>query len=82
MTAARRFKQECSILRVIKHPNIVQYLGTYKDPETYLQVLIMELLDGNLTQLLEQSKEPLPYNTQVNLCHDIALNCPYLPPLK
>ena len=48
---------------VIKHPNIVQYLGTYKDPETYLQVLIMELLDGNLTQLLERSKDPLPYHT-------------------
>ena len=41
MTAARQFEQECSILRVIKHPNIMQYLGTYKDPETYLQVLII-----------------------------------------
>ena len=35
-------------------------------------------MDRNLTQLLEQSKEPLPYHTQVNLCHDIALALTYL----
>ena len=56
MTAMRRFQQECSFLSAIRHPNIVQYLGSYQDPETRLPVLLMELMDYSLTQLLAQSQ--------------------------
>lgn len=38
----------------------------------------MELMEQSLTQYLGQSKEPLPYHTQVNICHDIALVLSYL----
>ena len=27
-----QFEQECRFLRMIKHPNIVQFLGTVRDP--------------------------------------------------
>ena len=74
----KRFEQECSFLETISHPNIVQYLGTTKDPETKLTMLVMELMDENLTQFLGQSNEPLAYYIQVNLCHDIALALTYL----
>ena len=30
----RRFEEECRFLSRVNHPNIVQYLGTYHDPET------------------------------------------------
>ena len=56
----------------------MQYLGLYQDPETQLPVLLMELMDDSLTQFLERSQEPLPYHTQVNICHDIALALAYL----
>ena len=78
MTIMRRFQQECSFLSAIRHPNIVQYLGSYQDPETQLPVLLMELMDGSLTKFLEQSQEPLLYHIQVDLCHDIALALAYL----
>ena len=78
MTIMRRFQQECSFLSAIRHPNIVQYLGSYQDPETQLPVLLMELMDGSLTKFLEQSQEPILYHTQVDLCHDIALALAYL----
>ena len=78
MTIMRRFQQECSFLSAIRHPNIVQYLGSYQDPETQLPVLLMELVDNSLTQFLEQSEEQLPYHTQVNICHDIALALAHL----
>ena len=78
MTVMRQFQQECSFLSEIRHPNIVQYLGSYRDPETRLPVLLMELMDENLTHFLEQSQEPLPYHTQVNICHDVALALAYL----
>ena len=78
MSIMKRFQQECSVLSALRHPNIVQYLESYQDPETQLPVLLMELMDANLTQFLQQSQEPLPYHTQVNICHDIALALVYL----
>ena len=74
----RKFEQECRLLSAIKHPHIVQYLGTYHDPESRLPVLLMELMDESLTRFLERSHKPLPYHTEVNLCHDIALALSYL----
>ena len=68
----RRFEEECQILSRINHPNIVQYLGTYRDPETNAPVLLMELMDESLTQFLESSPRDLSYHTQVNLSYDIA----------
>ena len=74
----RKFEQECRVLSAIKHPHIVQYLGTYRDPESRLPVLLMELMDESLTRFLERAQEPLPYHTEVNLFHDIALALSYL----
>ena len=74
----RKFEQECHLLSAIKHPHIVQYLGTYHNPESRLPVLLMELMDESLTRFLKRSHEPLPYHTEVNLCHDIVLALSYL----
>ena len=74
----QRFQQECLILGNIRHPNIVQYLGITRDPESRLPVLLMELLDENLTKVLEHSQQSLAYYIQVDICHDIALAVAYL----
>ena len=78
MTVLQKFEQERYFLDTIRHPHIVQYLGTCHDPESRLPVLLMELMEQSLTRYLEQSKEPLPYHTQVNIAHDIALALSYL----
>ena len=74
----QRFQQECTFLESIRHPHIVQYLGMTTDPESKLPVLLMELLDENLTGLLERSEESISYCIQVDICHDIALAVAYL----
>ena len=74
----QKFGQECSILRSLNHPNIIQYLGMYFDPESRQWALLMELMDESLTQFLKRLQEPLPYHIEVNLCHDIALALSYL----
>ena len=74
----QRFQQECFILGNIRHPNIVQYLGMTRDPESRLPVLLMELLDENLTKILEHSQRSLAYYVQVDICHDIASAVSYL----
>ena len=74
----RRFEQECEFLNTIRHPNVIQYLGMYRDPDTGLPVLLMELMDNNLTHFLEASTQSIPYHVQVNICHDIALALTFL----
>ena len=74
----RRFQQECEFLSTVRHPNIVQYLGTHQDPDTGQPVLLMELMDDSLTHFLETSVQPIPYYIQVNICHDITLVLSFL----
>ena len=74
----RKFREECHLLSLARHPNVVQYLATYYDPHTRLPVLLMELCDESLTAFLERSPGPLSYNVQLNICLDIALALVYL----
>ena len=67
-----RFEKECQFLSRVNHPNIVQYLGTYRDLETNAPVLLMELMDESLTHFLESSPGDIPCHIQVNLSQDIA----------
>jgi serine/threonine protein kinase len=67
-----RFEQECEILRTLRHPNIVLFLGMHEDPSNHLPVLLMELMDESLTHFLESSPQPIPYHIQVNICHDVT----------
>ena len=75
---AEKFEQECQLLGTIKHPNIVQYLETSKDPQTGRLFLLMELMDENLTKFLKRSACPLPFHTQLNICYDVALAVSFL----
>ena len=78
VTTRRRFEQECHFLNDMKHPHIVEYLGTSQDPDSGLLVLLMELLDESLTHFLERSQQPLAYHIEVELCHDIAQALAYI----
>ena len=74
----RKFEEECQLLSLARHPNVVQYLATYRDPNTRLPVLLMELCDESLCRFLERSPGPLLYHTQLNISHDITLALVYL----
>ena len=74
----RRFEQECEFMSAIRYPNIVQYLGMFRDTDTRLPVLLMELMDDSLTHFLESSTQPIPYHIQVNICHDVTLALSFL----
>ena len=72
------FEQECQILRDLKHPSIVQFLGVIQDPNTKKPILLMELMKESLTGFLESSPANIPYHLQVNISHDIALAVAHL----
>ena len=65
-------------MSAIRHPNIVQYLGMFRDTDTRLPVLLMELMDDSLTHFLEISTQPIPYHIQINICHDVTLALSFL----
>ena len=75
---AQRFEQECKLICTVKHPNIVQYFGVHHDSLTGQPTLLMELMDENLTHLLESSPNAIPFHIQVNVCRDIALALSFL----
>ena len=74
----RKFQEECHLLSLARHPNVVQYLATCYDPDTRLPVLLMELCDESLSAFLERSPRSLSYHIQLNICHDIVLALIYL----
>jgi serine/threonine protein kinase len=79
--AVEKFKQECSFLASLKHPHIVQFLGIHTEPSSGQLALLLELMDGNLTSLLQRYQsidQKLPYHTLINISHDVSLALQYL----
>ena len=72
-----RFVYECECLSCLRHPNIVQYLGTHLNEEGKV-ILLIELMDKSLTSFLESPPAIPPFHTQVNICHDIAMALSFL----
>ena len=76
---AEQLEKECEIIKNFRHPNIVQFLDIIQDPDTMFPVLLMELMEKSLTSLLEEdTSQPLPYHTQISICHDVSLGVTYL----
>ena len=73
-----KLEKECKDLSLIRHPNLVQYLGIAIDPKTKRPLLFMEILDKDLTQFLGTSSEPLPYFMQLKISYEVALGLGFL----
>ena len=76
---AARYEQECRLLRDLRHPCIVTFLGLVETPHTLQPILLMELMDESLTSFLERdATHPLPFYLQVNITHNTCLALAYL----
>ena len=77
-----KFVKECEALQNLRHPNVVAYLQTYIHPETGEPLLVMELMDENLSTFLERRRETsskrLSECVQVKICSDVAEALKYL----
>ena len=77
-----RFNKECRLLESHNHRNIVRHMSTVIEPTSNLPVLVMELMDENLTKFLGQPvSEPstlLPLQLQISLSCDVACGLQYL----
>ena len=76
----KKFKHELETLQGFIHPNLVAYRAAAMAPvpQTSRLILVMELMERNLTQFLEEAERNIPIHLQVNLCLDITFALAYL----
>ena len=74
------FKHKLQNLQELIHPNLVAYYTEIMcpGPQSRCLILVMELMEKNLTQFLEEAEQDIPVHLQVNLCLDITFALAYL----
>ena len=76
------FIRECYHSSLIRHPNIVQFMGVYyakpSDPRTDLPIMVMELMDTSLTSFIENNQSKIAMKTKFSILHDVSLGLSYL----
>ena len=74
-----KYYDECQLLSNLHHPNIVLFLGICFLPPTTanLPVLVMEMLQGSLDHLLENTPD-IPLAKKVSILQDVARGLVYL----
>jgi len=82
------FIRECVCCSTIQHANIVQFVGVYypsprtSNSDTGLPVLVMELMDTNLSSYLQNSQMKIAEVDKFSILHDISLGLIYLHELE
>ena len=72
------FLRECLLHSKFHHPNIVKMLGVYyPNDQAVLPVLVMELMECNLTQLLENYQN-IPMYVKLSILQDVSRAICYL----
>ena len=76
------FVRECYHSSLIRHPNIVQFMGVYyakpSDPRCDLPIMVMELMDTSLTSFIEKNQSNIAMKTKLSILHDVSLGLTYL----
>ena len=73
----QNFLLECLLHSQLSHPNIVKMLGVFYPKKETLPVLVMELMEYNLTKLLEKFQN-IPIYVKLSLLQDVSRGLCYL----
>ena len=72
------FLHECYQCSVLRHPNLVQFLGVYyPNKSSFLPVMVMEMMGDNLTKFFSNN-HGIPVHVKWSILHDVALGLQYL----
>ena len=73
----QNFLLECFQHSKLSHPNIVKMLGVFYPKKETLPVLVMELMEYNLTQLLKRTHN-IPMYVKLSILQDVSRGLCYL----
>ena len=80
------FMRECRQCSMLRHPNVIQFLGVYYPPtgvggaklnRIWLPVMVMEMMADSLTSFVEKH-EKIPVHIKYSIVHDVSLGLCYL----
>ena len=77
------FLRECRQCSMLRHPNVIQFLGVYYPNEAgganrmRLPVMVMEMMADSLTSFVDKH-EKIPVHIKYSIVHDVSLGLCYL----
>ena len=78
------FLRECRQCSMLRHPNIIQFLGVYYPTLAGVQgihgrlpVMVMEMMENSLTTVVDKY-ENIPLHIKFSIVHDVSLGLYYL----
>ena len=77
------FLRECRQCSMLRHPNVIQFLGVYYPTgvgganRIRLPVMVMEMMADSLTSFVEKH-EKIPVHIKYSIAHDVSLGLCYL----
>ena len=78
-TIIDKFIRECHHCSVIRHPNIVQFLGVYySSKKADLPIMVMELMNASLASFVKNNQSKIPVKTKMSILYDVSLGLSYL----
>ena len=75
------FMRECYHCSLIDHPNIVKFIGIYHTEQSDdhdLPIMVMELMDINLTSYIEENQSKIALQTKLSILLDVSQGLSYL----
>ena len=72
------FIQECHHCSLIRHPNIVQFMGVFYTKQSDLPIMVMELMFTSLTSFVEKQQSKIAMSTKLSILHDVSLGLSHL----
>ena len=72
------FIRECYHSSLIRHPNIVQFMGVYYTERSDLPIMVMELLDTSLSSFIEKNQCKIAVETKLSILHEVSLGLSHL----
>ena len=77
------FLRECRQCSMLRHPNVIQFLGVYYptggdvSARIHLPVMVMEMMADSLTSFVKKHKK-IPVHIKYSIVHDVSLGLCYL----
>ena len=78
-TIIDNFIREGHHCSVIRHPNVVQFLGVYYSAKkSELPIMVMELMNASLTSFVKCNQSKITVDTKISILYDVSLGLSYL----